>query len=57
MKYKVLYQVNNSGGGDPDVLSGFSFYIRAQAVASAQSWAEAIDKNAFVWDGVQWTTY
>lgn len=59
MKYKVIYSINYSGGGNPDGMTSCSFYTKSQAIASAQAWAEKAPAlfYADVWDGSIWTRY
>ena len=56
MKYKVLYLY--SPGGSSAGMAEASFYTKAAAVQSADSWRQ-IDGNKFawLWDGSTWTTY
>ena len=59
MKYKVIYSINSSGGGNPDGMAAQSFYTRAQAVSSCEQWAAIApgQYTADFWDGNSWTRY
>ena len=58
MKYKVMYTVDNAGGGSPDVMTTSSFYTFNQAHLSAQAWnAISGSRQAFLWDGITWRVY
>ncbi len=52
MKYKVILIGNTTGGGNPDLGVGFSFYTYNTALSFAQAWAnESGNNNAYFWDG------
>lgn len=57
MKYKVVFQIDFSGGGSPDGMCVTTFFRLADAVQAAQAWSEAANHAASVWDGSQWTAY
>jgi hypothetical protein len=58
MKFKLLLLENNSGGGNPDVMSSLTFYVKSQAIACANMWKEiGGTKYAYLWDGQNWTLY
>jgi hypothetical protein len=58
MKYKVIYQEDNSGGGAPDIAVSCSFYTFNQAHLSAQGWAGiSPSRSALLWDGALWRFY
>lgn len=59
MKYKVVYSINTSGGGNPDGLAMSTFYKSSQAILSAQEWVALSPGifEAYVWDGIRWQNY
>jgi hypothetical protein len=58
MKYKVLVQIDNTGGSNPDALASFSFYTFNAAHECATAWAALFSSTlAFMWDGTTWRMY
>ena len=59
MKYKVIYMINFSGGGNPDGTAIATFYTYAQAQLSAQRWSFIVPGaySAKLWNGNDWENY
>jgi len=58
MKYKLICEKDNSGGGSPDGMTSFTFYTLSQAVACAGAWVLVSSSHtAHLWDGEVWRYY